>query len=806
MRPRSLRFRLVVFLVTLIGVVQICEFVAMTRASYAAARAKIEEQFGTGEQVFAQMLAQKATQQARAAGILAAGFAFREAVSVGNPATVESALVNYGDRIGARALLYVNLQGQVVADTLRPSAPSHPFQLPALIHEASLRGQAVAVDALDGRALQLIAVPVRAPLTIGWIIVCFPIDDAFAGELRKLTGLEVSFAVKRGTHWSLVASTLPARDSKALPDRLEHGGRSLETKMLQMPGGQELTRLLPLGGSGSDRIVAVLSQPIAPALASFRALRATLVGLGFFSLVISVLGSVLIALGFTRPLEVLLAAVKRYRQGDYSPLTEVERNDEIGLLARGLDHMRLGIAQREQRILKLAYEDPLTRLPNRARFSEALETGLIRARRSAGRLAIFIMDLDRFKYVNDTLGHGVGDHVLREVAGQLKSYSASATCIARLGGDEFAMLMEDSSIDEVMRLAQRVVAGLERPILYEEQPLDVGASIGIAVYPTHGTDSQTLVRNADIAMYVAKRTRSGFSLYDPSYDTSQQEHLSLLSELRRAVERNELRLYYQPKVTLSSSQVTAAEALIRWEHPVRGLIPPGLFIPFAEHTGYIKALTQWVLHEAVRQCAAWRKEGRQLQISVNISARDLTSRDLPERIAALLAEYAVPPEMLCLEVTESGFMEDPQHAQRVLEGLSKQGIQLSIDDYGTGYSSLSYIMRLPVKELKIDQAFVSRMSESQNLATIVHSTIDLGHSLGLHVVAEGVEDSRGFELLRELGCDIAQGYYLSPPLAPREFVAWLDGELPKQRAAQSQKAPVAESASVMLQRVNDRSS
>ncbi|MGH8269010.1 MAG: putative bifunctional diguanylate cyclase/phosphodiesterase, partial [Steroidobacteraceae bacterium] len=302
---------------------------------------------------------------------------------------------------------------------------------------------------------------------------------------------------------------------------------------------------------------------------------------------------------------------------------------------------------------------------------------------------------------------------------------------------------------------------------------------GIALFPKHAEDSQTLVRNADIAMYVAKRTRSGYSLYDSSYDTSQQEHLSLLSELRRAVEREELRLYYQPKVTLSSSSVAAAEALLRWSHPERGLIPPGLFIPFAEHTGYIKALTRWVLTEAVRQCGVWRREGRELQVSVNISARDLTTRDLPDRIATLLAEHDVPPGMLCLEITESGFMEDPTHAQKVLERLAVLGVQLSIDDYGTGYSSLSYIMRLPVKELKIDQAFVSRMSENPDLATIVHSTIELGHSLGLKVVAEGVEDSRGLALLRELGCDSAQGYYLSPPLAPAEFIGWLDGALPR---------------------------
>lgn len=781
---RSLRVRLIVFLVALLGAVQVAEFALTNQASYGAARAKIEAEFAVGQKVFARVLAQNAAQQAEAARVLAGDFAFRDAVATGDAGTVESALENHGARIKARALLYVDLEGEVVADTLRPAAPRRPFELPSLIKEARARGEATSIGMLDDRALQMIAVPVRAPLTIGWVVVCFPIDAALARDLRQLTGLEVSFALARGARWTVLASTLPPEDAAQLPLSLARDAPGLKTGMLDMRSGEQLVRLLPLDAGGGDRIVAVLERPIASALASFRTLRATLIGLGILSLALSVLGSILIALGITRPLAALLTAVKRIRQGEYSQLVEIQRDDEIGVLARGLDHMRAGIAEREQRILKLAYEDPLTQLPNRSQFSEALESGLSRARAEARPLAILIMDLDRFKYVNDTLGHGVGDHVLKEVARCLRSLVAGARCIARLGGDEFAVLIENASSEGVIQLAEQIVAVLERPILFQEQPLDVGASIGIAFFPKHAEDSQTLVRNADIAMYVAKRTRSGYSLYDSSYDTSQQEHLSLLSELRRAVEPGELRLYYQPKVTLSSSRVAAAEALIRWVHPVRGLVPPALFIPFAEHTGYIKALTRWVLGEALRQCGSWRREGRELQVSVNISARDLTTRDLPDRIAALLAEHAVPPGMLCLEITESGFMEDPQHAQKVLERLAALGVQLSIDDYGTGYSSLSYIMRLPVKELKIDQAFVSRMGENPDLATIVHSTIELGHSLGLKVVAEGVEDARGFALLRELGCDSAQGYYLSPPLAPADFIGWLDGGMPVRRAAQ----------------------
>jgi diguanylate cyclase (GGDEF)-like protein len=539
-------------------------------------------------------------------------------------------------------------------------------------------------------------------------------------------------------------------------------------------------RFVALGDNAGEHIVAVLQRPIADAMARFQALRTTLVALGILSLALSIAGSVIIALGITRPIDLLLAAVKRIRNGNYSASVKMQRDDEIGALAQGLDHMRAGIAEREQRILKLAYEDPLTQLPNRAQFGDSLERGIGQAKAQGQSLAILVMDLDRFKFVNDSLGHGVGDHVLRQVGMRLHTLLGSAGCVARLGGDEFALLVPGLSHPQVIELAQSIIAALEQPILFQDQPLDVGASIGIAYFPEHATDAQTLLRNADIAMYVAKRSKIGYTVYDPEFDTSQQQHLSLLGELRHAVEHGELRLYYQPKVSLASSTVHAAEALIRWVHPTKGLVPPALFIPFAEHTGYIKVLTRWVLQESIRQCGVWRRDGLQLQVSVNISARDLMNRDLPEAISALLTEHDVPAGMVCLEITESGFMEDPAHAQKVLERLAAIGLHLAIDDYGTGYSSLSYIMQLPVTELKIDRSFVSHMSGDRDLTTIVRSTIELGHSLGLKVVAEGVEDGQGFALLRELGCDGAQGYFMSPPLPADAFRRWYEGSLPAQ--------------------------
>jgi diguanylate cyclase (GGDEF)-like protein len=773
---RSLRVRMVVFLVALLGIVQAAEFVLTNDASYGAARSKIEDEFSVGQRVFARVLQQNSERLSQAAGVLASDFAFREAIATGDTGTLLSALENQGARIDAKAVLYVDLKGRVIADTLQPGAPPHDFEFSQLIARARADGGASTTDLLHGRAYQLIAVPVKAPVTIGWIVVCFPLDLALAQDLRQLTGLDVSFAIEQHGQWNIFATTLPAAVADTLRTRLPDYADAFDTRVLQLPDGQQQMRLVPLADDA--HVAAVLQRPIASAMASFRTLRATLVVLGFLSLAISIAGSVLIALSITRPIELLLVAVKRIRRGDYSEQIAIPREDEIGALAQGMEHMRTGIAEREQQILKLAYEDPLTQLPNRSQFALALEQGIKQARARGESLAIMVMDLDRFKYVNDSLGHGVGDHVLREVGSRLRLLQGEIECVARLGGDEFALLVRHSDVAAVIGFAHRIITALEVPIIYENQPVDVGTSIGIAMFPAHGENSETLVRNADIAMYVAKRTRSGCAVFEKDYDTSQQEHLSLLGELRHAVEHGELRLHYQPKVDLQSATVGACEALLRWNHPRRGAVPPAAFIPFAEHTGYIKVLTRWVLEEAVRQLGEWRRQGLLLQVSVNISARDLLNRELPETISAILARHQVPPSVLCLEITESGFMEDPTHAIRVLEQLAALGLQLSIDDYGTGYSSLSYLMKLPAKELKIDRSFVSQVSDNSDLRTIVSSTIEMGHRLGMKVVAEGVEDSESYALLRELGCDTAQGYYMSPPLPAEAFRGWLEGRLP----------------------------
>ena len=772
-----LRTRIIFFFVVLLALVQLVAFLFVNAANSTNARQKIEEELAVGERIFARLLEQNRERLSQAARVMAADYGLREAIASDDVATVASALSNHGGRIKADMTMLVSMDGMVVADSFADGFPPRQFEFPMLIERAARNGSASSIELISGHAYQLVVVPVLAPLPTSWIVVGFVVDDALAAELRQLTTLEVSFLESSSPgfgdgNWRALASTLDKRDA-ALTATLPALPAATAVQHIGEGANEQQIRVISLDHYGEAALVAVLQRSIREAVATFDNLRHTLIGLGIVSLLLSIAGSFAIALNITRPISELSEAAQRIQSGDYGSPVTISRRDEIGVLADSLDHMRTGIATREKQILQLAYQDTLTDMPNRSLFNERLRQAIASARTSDIKMAVLVMDLDRFKYVNDTLGHAVGDHVLQQVGIRLRSLLRKQDTVARLGGDEFAILIEDADGTAALRVAQKIIAALEQPIAYEDQPLDVGTSIGIAHFPHHGHDAGTLLRNADIAMYVAKRNKSGYAIYDPEYDTHQQQHLSLLSEIRSAVERNELRVYYQPKISLSCSAAAAVEALLRWQHPVRGFIPPAEFIPFAEQTGFIKVLTRWVLDEAIRQCGAWHAKGIALKVSINLSTRDLMNRELPDMIVQLLHKYGTPAHMICLEITESGFMEDPGYAQKVLERLNALGVLLSIDDYGTGYSSLSYIAKLPVDELKIDRSFVSHMKEDRTTSMIVRSTIELGHSLGLKVVAEGVEDEQSLELLRELGCDHAQGYYMSRPLPAADLEEWL---------------------------------
>ena len=420
-----------------------------------------------------------------------------------------------------------------------------------------------------------------------------------------------------------------------------------------------------------------------------------------------------------------------------------------------------------------ALHDSLTDLPNRTLFHDRVHQALSSARREHVPAAVMIMDLDRFKEVNDTLGHASGDELLKQVGLRLRDSLRESDTVARLGGDEFGILLPKVlDAETAVAVARKLRTTLEEPLTIHGLALQMEASIGIALFPDHGSDVQGLLQRADVAMYVAKE-QSGCEVYTRERDEYSPDRLTLLTELRRAIDRGQLGLHYQPKADLRTGEIHGVEALVRWNHPERGMIPPDEFIPPAQKTGVIAPLTMFVLDEALRQCRTWALQGLELCVAVNLSTRNLLDVHLPDTVGQLLTRWEVPPRLLELEITESTILADPVRAMQILSRLDKMGVRLAIDDFGTGYSSLAYLKRLPVDELKIDKSFILGMEESENDAVIVRSTIDLGRNLGLRVVAEGVETQAAWNHLVALGCDVAQGYFLSRPAPAEQLTEWL---------------------------------
>ncbi|MEU0055820.1 bifunctional diguanylate cyclase/phosphodiesterase [Streptomyces sp. NPDC006334] len=417
--------------------------------------------------------------------------------------------------------------------------------------------------------------------------------------------------------------------------------------------------------------------------------------------------------------------------------------------------------------------DPLTGLPNRQWLGERIWTALDDAERIGARAALMLIDLDRFRSVNDTLGHLAGDRLLLQIADRLRLALPRGAEVARLGGDEFAVLLPVAdSTTSATRVARGLVSALSSPLDLDGLTLVLEASAGVAVFPDHALDAEGLLRRADVAMYQAKRDRTGVEVYESKRDSNTPDRLGLLGDLRRALDAHEVQLHYQPKVRFDG-QVAGLEALVRWVHPERGKVPPDEFIAIAESSGLMPHLTEYVLETALGQVAEWRSQGLDVPVAVNVSPRDVHTPGFAGSVAARLARHGVPAGSLQLEITEHVLLEDPQRAADTLNGLTAHGVKMSLDDFGTGYSSLVHLRRLPVSELKIDRSFVARLAVDTQDAEIVRCTVDLAHSLGLLVVAEGVEDDETWERLRDLGCDAVQGWLVAAAMPPQEATAWL---------------------------------
>lgn len=791
----SLGTRIVVLFLGLLLLVQAASFLAIRASIDRNARAAINDELLVGERVLTRVLDQNAQKLAEGASLLAADYGFRAAVSSNDADTIASVLANHGERIGATVTALLDTEFRLRA----AAQPGLQELLPVtqrLAARALASKRASEIVVLGHRPFQLVMVPMRAPVVVGWVLMGFPIDQRLVDDMHALSSLQVSLQVRSdaSSTWTTAVSTLPLatrgqlEKQAALALEQVNGGHPAAnsaagsvTLALTLLDNEYSGRTVMLAEHDGAAVSALLLRSVDDAVAPYRQLQLGLAALTLVGVLVFGIGSVLTARHVTTPLRRLATAAERLGAGDYStPLRGLDRSDELGDVARAFERMRESIGEQQDEILKLAYWDPLTALPNRLQFRNAVRDAIVAAGKNGRTVSVIMLDLDRFKHVNDVLGYRFGDLLLRSVAERLTQQAVrGGDLVARLGGDEFAVLLAglDPANDVALTrtVAKRINQAFDAALKLEDQTVDISASLGLANWPLHAGDADVLLSRAEVAMYTAKRQHDGPMVYDAALDAASSQTLSLLSELRHAVDHDELRLYLQPKLALGNARVVGAEALVRWQHPRRGLVPPMEFIPFAEQTGFIRVLTLWVFEQTAQLWKRLHDGGQTLTISINLSTRDLLDPELPQKFDALLVRHSVPAEAFCLEITESAIMDDPQRAQATLDKLSALGFRLSIDDFGTGYSSLAYLKRLPVDELKIDKSFVLNMEKDLDDARIVRSTIDLAHGLGLTVVAEGVENAQVWELLRELACDEAQGFHMGRPMPAAEFARWSTG-------------------------------
>jgi len=474
------------------------------------------------------------------------------------------------------------------------------------------------------------------------------------------------------------------------------------------------------------------------------------------------------------PVERIISAISAESGTTEQLYLPMKSSKEIHSLINAFNAMQRQIHHRQLALEHQALHDALTSLPNRALLHDRLDHGMQLANRDGSTLAILLLDLDRFKDINDTLGHPAGDRVLQNVAKRLTDVVRESDTVARLGGDEFAIVLPNTDEEQTKNLTEKIVQSIDQVINIDDHKLYVGVSVGVAFYPNHGSDAATLIRHADIAMYRAKRNNIDYSLFEEVMDKYNVDNFSLLGDLRNEIENHtgQLSLNYQPIVEINNHEIRKVEALLRWRHPGQGYIGPEKIIRMAEQSGLIEDLLEWVLERAIRDQASWNQQGIDLVMSVNLSTYNLQNNDLPKLVNRLLIKHKVKSSKLTLEITEGAVMNDPGRASEILRALNAMGVGLAIDDYGTGFSSLAYLKLLPVQALKIDKSFVIDMLNDENDSIIVRSTIDLAHNLGLKVIAEGVEDHKVLLKLWQLKCDSAQGFYFSEPLAEEQFLSW----------------------------------
>ncbi len=757
----------------LVLLVQLANLSAVLSTLSSDVRAQMSADLETGSELVEQLVDKRSDLLLTSAQVLAADFGFRAAIASRDRTTILSALRNNTSRIEADLAVLITTEGDLIGESDSLSADSMIYR--KLVDSAEREGMGAHTYVVDGYARELVSVPIKAPLTIGWLVLGFSLDDAMARTFSEQVGMAVSFLAGNSADYSLFGTSLDMAHRTDLPKAMQDLSLLEQPPVMWLDGEEYLSKMVSIS-TGEQPVTVILNTSLHTALASYRGVRNRLLIFMGLSLVIALALAFWFAGGVTRPIKQLSAVALRIREGDYENEIDLkqdgQRKDEIGELLQTFGEMQAGIAKREATITFHAYHDELTGLPNRRRAQDQLLGVLELSRIKKRDSAVILLGIKRYKQIVDTLGHKAGEAMVQGLAERLPDLCANADLVARVSQDEFLVLVPRCNAEKAATLALSWMQALEMPVTLAEAELVPELSAGVILIPRHANTVDAAMRRASIALAESRELQIPVSHYEEGRDESYIRKLSIIADLKRAVDQSELTLHFQPKISMQSGQVESVEALVRWIHPEHGFMSPDEFIGLAESSGNIGLLTGWVLGTVVAQLASWKKSGIQIKAAVNLSALDLQDETLLDRIQALLTRHEVSPSQLILEVTESAMMKDTERALRTLATMRSVGLIISIDDFGTGYSSLSKLKDLPIDELKIDRAFVTDIEAGSIKAMIIKAIIDLGHGMGLKVVSEGVETQAEWDLLATLGNDVVQGYLISRPLPVDDFNSW----------------------------------
>jgi diguanylate cyclase (GGDEF)-like protein len=777
----SLRSRILTLVLGLVTLVLAATIAAVVIKARVDVERQVSVQLRFADETARETLKFRGSQLSSAVEILTSDFGFKEAIASADSPTLLSALENQRARIGADLVIVLNSNGIPISSTQEMLSPKTSEDLRQLVRGDPDGMTLRLYRLLDGRPYQLVLAPVHAPDLIGWAAMAFALDDRIAANMSRLLGVQVSFLAVDGGTAPYVASSM---DAKARPDPMAvmaHAGT--DPFVIEAQNDKLYTLKVPIH-TETGELSLVFQRSLASALKPYLDIRNSMLAIGALLLAVASMLSALLARSTTRPVEDLTKAAESLEAGDYSVAVPPASSKELKQLARSFDAMRIAVADREATIRHQAGHDAVTGLPNRSHIAEVLDA-ILPAAAAAGRvIAVCRVELQQFQSIVGSFGHAAGDEVLCEVARRLAPTKDKRERVAHLGTGQFIVLLDCSGRKQAEQEAHVMVERLRSPSDYTGVSFQLEACIGVAIFPDDGAHAADLLQRADLAMFRARDASLAVGVFVSGDDELHRHRLEILGELRRAIASDELELYYQPKVNVRTGAAVGCEALVRWNHPQKGFIPPCDFVPHAERSGAIRSLTLWVLGSAFRQLEEWRQQQLVLDVSINISPMDLADPGFADSVERLLHATGADASRVVLEVTESGAMKDLANTLRIMERLRVLGIRFSIDDFGTGYSSLAHLRRLPVDEIKIDRSFVQELEAGDADDVIVRSTINLGHAMHIKVVAEGVEIPASWDVLANLGCDLIQGYFVSKPLPAAQFSAWLH--------ARSEKAQIAD--------------